>query len=122
MTRKERSVQHEETIARMYYGERSPSSGASTFQKGDVQVRTTRTSFECKASGSPPSDSKATTITRHMEKIADEAWTENREPALALRYFNPHSSLADNDGWVDLVVRLASDDAEREQAIAWLLG
>jgi hypothetical protein len=119
VTPKERSVLHENNIARLYGGKRSPSSGAAISQKGDVQIKSSRTSIECKSSGCPPDQVKHTVILGHMEKIADEAWAENREPALALRYFCPDSPLAAQDGWVDLIVRMAADDAYREGMLSW---
>jgi hypothetical protein len=110
MTKKEISKQHEEWIAKQYDGQRSRSSGGSNTDKGDVRIATTKTLFECKATGCPGEASKYTTIIRHLEKIADEAWTEGKNPALAMRYFCPDSPLAGPDGWLDLTVRLTSDD------------
>ena len=49
-----------------------------------------------------------------MEKMADEAYAEGKDPALALRYFCPDSPLASYDGWVDLTVRLTEQDGKRE--------
>lgn len=114
MTKKEISKQHEEWIAQQYHGIRSKSSGGSDTDKGDVRIATTRTLFECKATGEPGGKPKYTTIIRHLEKIADEAWIEGKEPALALRYFCPESPLAGWDGWLDLTVRLTTDDKERD--------
>lgn len=105
------SKAHENYIADIYSGLRSPSSGAADNDGGDVRAVEDGTLFECKVAGTPTSP-KRSTITKHMEKIADEAWMEGREPALALRYFDPTSPIALN-GWVDLVVRLARDDAMR---------
>lgn len=48
---------------------------------------------------------------QQLEKITEEAYTEGREPVLALRYFAPNSILATWDGWVDVVVRRAADAA-----------
>lgn len=103
--------EHEDHIAGLYQGRRSPSSGGSVTDKGDV--RSEKTLLECKMTGQPGSPKYATLI-RRMEKIADEAWEEGREPAVALRYFCPESVLANHNGWVDLVVRIAKDDAMRE--------
>lgn len=110
MTKKEVSKQHEEWIARQYQGTRSRSSGASDTDKGDVRIATSNTLFECKATGIPGGESKYTTIIRHLEKVADEAWIEGKTPALAMRYFCPDSPLAGVDGWLDLTIRLTSDD------------
>jgi hypothetical protein len=117
MTKKEVSNAHERYVARLYRGIQSPSSGASSVDKGDVRIASSRTIFECKATGSPGGDSKYTTLIRQFEKVADEAWIEGKSPAVALRYFCPDSPLAGPDGWLDFTVRLTKDDAERE---AWL--
>jgi hypothetical protein len=93
------SVDHEDYIARIYSGTRSPSSGAAAHDYGDV--RTKDRLIECKstrATGRPK-------ILKEFEKIAKEAFAEGREPTLALRYFAPESILADVDGWVDLIVQ-----------------
>lgn len=119
MTKRELATQHEEWIADQYSGRRSRSSGASDVDKGDVHVKSSQTMFECKLTGEPGGDSKRTTLLKHMEKIADEAWAEGKEPAIALRLFSPESTLADVNGWVDLTVRLANDDASREAVIHW---
>ena len=52
-------------------------------------------------------------VLKEFEKIAEEAYAEGREPALALRYYEPTSILADVDGWVDLIVRTVGDDRMR---------
>lgn len=114
MTKKQLANQHEERIASSYGGRRSPSSGASDVDKGDVHVKSSKTMFECKLTGTPGGDSKRTMLLRHMEKAADEAWAEGKEPAVALRLFSPDSILADVNGWVDMTVRLMTDDARRE--------
>jgi hypothetical protein len=113
-TRKAYSIEQEEAIARAYGGERSPSSGAADTDGGDVRCRSLDTLFECKYSGSPgePLKSKPKILTQ-MEGIADEAYAESRDPALALRYYCPNSPLADHKGWVDLVVRRLGDDVRR---------
>ncbi len=61
--------------------------------------------------GKPGKPVKKAKIVKDMEKIAEEAWSEGREPVLALRYFDPTSILADPEGWVDLSVRRTEDDA-----------
>lgn len=114
MTKKQLSRLHEEWIASQYGGQRSPSSGASDTDKGDVRIASSKTIFECKMTGEPGGDSKRTTLLRQMEKVADEAWAEGKEPAVALRFFCPDSPLADVFGWVDLTVRLTVNDVYRE--------
>lgn len=113
---KARSVEHETFIARLYSGHRSRSSGAADTDAGDVRVKVEGTLFECKTTGEPGKP-KSTKIIKEMEKIRLEAYEEGREPALALRYFNPDSSLADINGYVDLVVRLAHEDANRSRIL-----
>lgn len=117
LTKKEVSRLHESWVAKQYDGVRSKSSGASDTDKGDVRIKSSRTIFECKASGAPGQDSKYTTLLRQFEKVADEAWAEGKHPAVALRYFCPDSPLASVDGWVDFTVRLTKDDAKREWAV-----
>lgn len=117
MTVKELSRQHENAIAKLYNGQRSRSSGASDTDKGDVRIGSSKTIFECKLTGAPGGESKRTTLLGHMEKVADEAWAEGKQPAVALRLFNPESPLSGHDGWVDLVVRLAKDDSYRESEL-----
>lgn len=118
MTKKERSREHEEYIARIYDGRRSKTSGASDTDKGDVRARTLETLFECKVTGEPGEKEKRTTVIKHMEKVADEAWAEGLEPAVCLRYWHPSSPLAGPEGWVDLTVRLTANDCVRERL--WL--
>lgn len=118
MTKKELSKQHEEYVARIYGGTRSRSSGASDVDKGDVRAESSETVFECKLTGAPGGDSKRTTLLRVMEKTADEAWAEGKEPAVCLRLFCPESPLANHEGWVDLTVRMLADDCVRERLLA----
>lgn len=110
MDKKHLSRQHEDYIARVYEGKRSASSGASIVDKGDV--RADDMMFECKMSGEPGSPKRSKLITL-MEKVADEAWQEDLNPVLAMRWYCPDSVLADRNGWVDLVVRLLLEDAAR---------
>jgi Holliday junction resolvase len=113
-TKKARSVEHEEFIAKCYEGRRSPSSGAADHDAGDVKVGNARVGgilFECKTTGDAEKPAKATLVTR-MEKIADEAWASGLEPALALRFYKPDSRLADSKGFIDLIVRRVADDTE----------
>lgn len=102
------SVAHEERIARAYGGKRSASSGAAAHDQGDVRCSAPMLLIECKMTGSPahPMKSKPK-ILKEFEKIAKEAWSEGREPALALRYYDPDSILSGADGMIDLIVRQA---------------
>lgn len=113
-SKKRLSRDHEEFIAKLYDGRRSPSSGAQAHDAGDV--RTKETLFECKGKFGPRVGAKPVraTLVEQMEKITDEAYEGMRVPALALRYYMPDSPLANMEGFVDLVVRLAGDDSERE--------
>lgn len=116
-TKKYYSEQHENFIADLYGGRRSESSGAAVTDGGDVTDPDTR--WECKYKGSPAEPLKGKpTILKQFEGIADEAWEVGREPALALRFYWPESVLAAADGWVDLSVRLVSDDRERNRRLA----
>jgi hypothetical protein len=51
---------------------------------------------------------------KKLEKIAQEAYSEGREPALAMRWHEPKSVLADQDGWIDITIRRTDEDALRE--------
>lgn len=113
---KDRSVEHEEFIASIYGGSRSRSSGASLTDKGDVRPWDEDTLFECKTTGEP-GNPKRSTLIQIMEKIWDEAAECGREPAIAMRYFDPSSPLASRKGWVDFTVRLSNDDAVRSRLI-----
>lgn len=111
---KARSVEQEEFVANRYGGKRSNSSGAAAHDQGDVRVLANDLLIECKGqfgtlTGTKPARS---TLVKQMEKIADEAMSESRTPAIALRYYMPDSPLANNYGYVDLVVKLLEDDAD----------
>lgn len=106
------SLRQESRVARLYDGQRSPSSGAAVTDQGDV--RTERDLFECKHRGT--FDKPAASISLKLadfEKIADEAWSESRAPAMVLSIYAPDSLLANADGEVDFTVRLSTDDAIR---------
>lgn len=110
-TYKRLSVDHEEFIARLYDGKRSVSSGAAIHDRGDV--RTESCLFECKHSGSFDRPAKSISIkVSDLEKVADEAWSEGKSWAMALRIYAPSSVLADSNGFVDLMVRPLGDDVE----------
>lgn len=112
---KARSVQHEEEIARRYDGVRSPSSGAWDTDQGDVRCE--RLLIECKTTGTPENPSTLPVFVQQLEKVMDEARSEAREGAIALRYYNSDSKLSDRDGWVDIIVHTVSNDADREWII-----
>lgn len=121
---KARSVDHENFIAGRYLGQRNAGSGALDTESGDVITDTTV--FECKTTGEPKFCKheisyydcdecyRKPTLIARMEKVTDEAYEVGKTPALALRFFDPKSPLANMCGFVDLAVRLVDDDAERE--------
>lgn len=115
-TNKFRSQEHEKYVAFLYEGKVSPSSGAAPADAGDVRVWATNELIECKVKGEPGKPARSTLV-KQMEKIADEAWAEARDPVLCLRFFMPDSPLADKKGWVDLSVRVAGDDAHRSYLV-----
>lgn len=116
-SKKALSREHEEYVALQYGARRSPSSGAAVTDLGDVKGSDIL--FECKGkfgerTGENPVRS---TLVKQFEKVADEAWQGGRTPAMALRFYMPESVLANNEGFVDLVVRLLDDDvADYEEA------
>lgn len=111
-SKKDLSQEHEEYVAARYGGRRSPSSGAAFTDLGDVRDGEGEFLFECKGKfGEKIGKSKVrSTLVTQFEKIADEAWQGSRTPIVALRFFMPESPLADNYGYIDLVVKLLSDD------------
>lgn len=106
---KELSIRHEEHIAKLFDGKRSPSSGAAETDAGDVRCK--HLLIECKMTGSPGNmvSKPLPKFVQEFEKIAQEAWAEGKDPVLALRYYFPDSILAGPDGWIDLGLMLASD-------------
>lgn len=110
-SRKQQSRLHEAAIAKAYGGRVSPSSGASLVDQGDV--RTARDLIECKMRGAEFKPAKSISVQLAvMEKIADEAYMDGLDPAIALRLYAPDSPLA-QDGYVDMIVRLVKDDIHR---------
>lgn len=109
-SKKALAVEHEEYVAARYGGRRSPSSGAAFTDIGDV--RGVDLLIECKGTFGTRTGAKPvrSTLVNHFEKIADEAWQGDRTPALALRFYMPESPLANNMGYVDLVVKRLEDD------------
>ena len=111
-TVKKLSVDQEEFVARKYGGKRSASSGAAVHDRGDV--RTSTHLIECKHTGTFDKPAKSISLKLDdLEKIADEAWSEGKSYAVALRIYAPASVLADRGGFIDLMVRPLSEDVER---------
>lgn len=110
-TVKSLSITHEEHVAKKFHGTRS-----KTSQK-DVRVEAEDTIFECKGRWGARVGAKDpyTLLIRQMEKVFDEAASEGKEPAIAMRFFLPDSPLADDSGYVDFAVRLLEDDAFRSE-------
>lgn len=105
------SEQQENYIARLFGGVRSPSSGGADTDRGDVRLQSTL--IECKHTGSFLKPAKSISVKlSDLEKLADEAWSEGKDFALALRLYAPDSVLSDSSGMVDLVVRMATADVE----------
>jgi hypothetical protein len=111
-TTKRYSVDHEEFIAKLYGGVRSPSSGAAEKDGGDV--RTDPYLIECKMTGNPGEVKRKSKILQDLEKVWEEAVIEGKKPLLCLREFQPDSPLAGKDGWVDLTVLPSDDHAKIE--------
>lgn len=114
---KDRSIEQENWVAKKYGGRRSPSSGAADTDQGDVRLIDEGTLIECKTSGGPGQSRKGGKLLSDFEKVADEAFSEAREPALCLRFWRPDSVLSDRDGYVNLTVRLLEDDVVRSEAL-----
>lgn len=110
------SVVQEDHIAALYRGRRSPSSGAADTDAGDV--RCAKLLIECKMTGSPAKPKNPPRWVKDFEKIAREAYSEGRDPMMAFRFFDPASILSGPDGYIDLVVRRANEDALRERDYA----
>lgn len=99
-----------------------PASGAAIITKGDSKQRLgTRRHlrdqlFESKHRGSVEKPARGIRLDLDwLEKLADAAWAENREPVLHLSIYAPNSPLSDwQSGCVDLTVRLLKDDVSRE--------
>lgn len=95
---------HEGYIARMYGGRRSPSSGASWSDRGDVRLSIKDCEFtaECKTT-----ETKSYSLKRDTwNKIVEEAQEQNRRPCMFIRF-----QLESGDS-IDLVVRSIHDDLE----------
>jgi hypothetical protein len=116
-TTKGRSLEQEDFIAKQYGGKRSPSSGGAATDRGDVRARNQL--IECKYIGfrnDAPAKSFSIKV-EDLEKIADEAWHEGREPVMAIRIRHPDSPLANHTGYIDITIRLTRDDVYRNDII-----
>lgn len=107
-SKKARSVEQENLVAKRYGGMRSASSGAAETDAGDV--RTFEFLIECKMMGGPEERIKRPGFAKDFEKITQEAWMEGRIPMMAIRWYDPDSILANRDGWVDMIVKRMVDD------------
>lgn len=105
---KEHSRAQEEFIARVVAGKRSPSSGASIYDDGDVD--SADFIVECKMSGNPDKHAKSISLRLNdLEKVFDEAALNKKTPLMALRIYNPESLISDHKGNVDLICIRAQD-------------
>jgi len=112
----------ERRVARRRGGRVSPSSGGHITDQGDVRVTRYPHAdlpasedkgdlIECKHTGTFKKPARSISVKLDdLEKIADEAWSENRRWLLELSIYAPGSVLADQDGFVDLTVRSSWDD------------
>jgi hypothetical protein len=107
---------HEKWIAKLYGGARTPRSGGGIKEKGDVRIATENELVECKLQGNPDKPRRSR-IVKDLEKVSVEAYEEGLDPVLAYRFFDPDSTLARADGYVDVVLRLARDDARRSEEL-----
>jgi Holliday junction resolvase len=99
-----RAQNHENYIAKMYNGRRSPSSGASWADRGDVRFDISDFHFtaECKTTGKKSFSIKKET----WDKIVEEAQEQNRRPCMFIRFEDESGRM------IDLVVRSIHDDLE----------
>lgn len=109
-SKKDLSQEHENYVARRYAGRRSPSSGAAWTDIGDVKNEDYH--IECKGRFGERAGDKPvrSVLVEQFAKTADEAWQSGRIPMMALRFYLPGHILADNYGYVDLVLKLLEDD------------
>lgn len=107
-SKKFRSVEQEDFIAKKVSGRRSPSSGASDKEDGDVENEVFL--IECKTTGEFDKPAKSISIKlEDLEKIRDEAMVAGKVPVMALRIHNPESPLADANGNIDIMANLLKD-------------
>ena len=113
-TAKGRSLRQEYHVAASYGGEVSPGSGNNERSPGDV--RTSRMLVECKQTGQMDKPAKSFSLkVSELEKAWEEAVSEGRDMAMAVRIYNPDSMLSDRHGMIDLIVRRVADDVYREE-------
>lgn len=114
-TAKELSVAQEEHLAEVYGGRRSPSSGASVTDTGDVG--TAQDLMEAKLTGSYDKPAKSIRIQlADLEKIVDEAAQTGRWPVFHIQIVNPDSPIADGRGVVEWTLRPLHDDLALREA------
>jgi hypothetical protein len=107
------SVGHEDYVAKLFKGKRSASSGGADNDQGDV--RTCCQLIEAKLTGYPGKPAQSISLkVNDLNKVAKEAYSEGKIPALALRIHNPESFLSDRHGNIDLIVHLMSNDSRIE--------
>jgi hypothetical protein len=107
------AIEQEDFIANKYGGRRSPSSGANSFDRGDVSYEVftatehsdgfmTKFLAECKVT-----EAQSFYLKRAVwEKIAQEALEQGRQPSMFIRF------RSDDGKHLDLVVREVNDDLE----------
>lgn len=103
-TKTARAQNHENYIAKMYNGRRSPSSGASWSDRGDVRFEIENYKFtaECKTT-----EKKSFSIKKDTwNKIVEEAQEQDRRPCMFVRFEDESGQM------IDLVVRSIDDDLE----------
>jgi hypothetical protein len=108
-TTKRSSVEQETRVASLYEGRRSRSSGAAVNDSGDVA--TVDELIECKTTGEPGKPARIPVFVNHLAKVVEEARERGRTGSVALRFYSPDHYLSNRDGWVEVTVRLTSDDA-----------
>jgi hypothetical protein len=114
-------VLQEERVAKAYGGKRSPSSGGTDTDRGDV--RTPNDLVECKHTGTYDKPARSISVKLDdLEKIFDEAASEGKDGMMALSLYAPDSVLADDGGFVDLAVRLMRNDATLVDALEYYAG
>lgn len=100
-----RAQNHENYIARMYKGRRSPSSGASWSDRGDVRFEVKddfKFTAECKTTEKKSYSIKLDT----WKKAVEEAQEQDRRPCMFVRFEDESGRM------IDLVVRSIHDDLE----------
>lgn len=104
-TKTARAEKHESFIAKMYKGRRSPSSGASWSDRGDVRFdikNDFKFTAECKTTEKKSYSIKLET----WNKIVEEAQEQDRRPCMFVRFEDESGQM------IDLVVRSINDDLE----------